>query len=101
MDIEKIIKEAYLQGLADRLTKPSLRFDRDAEALKYVKSIVKKLPIHGVMLCFSDEEKKLNIDGLESAIAICDWDNYDKEEYENPNAQISWYYSLIEKLNKA
>ena len=59
------------------------------------------LNISGVMLRFSDDEKKLNIDGLESAIAICDWDNYNKEDYENPKAQISWYYHLIAKLNEA
>lgn len=54
-----------------------------------------------VMLRLNREEKELMIEGIHSAIAICDWDNYNKEEYENPKAQISWYYHLISKLNEA
>ena len=54
-----------------------------------------------VMLRLTQDEKDLMVEGIESAIAICDWDNYNKEEYESPKSQISWYYSLISKLNEA
>lgn len=47
---------------------------------------------------FDQDEKELTIDALHKAIAICDWDNFLREEYENPKAQISYLYALIEKF---
>lgn len=67
----------------------------------YINWLEKQCTIPSVMLRLTQEEKELMIEGIESAVAICDWDNYNKEEYENPKAQISWYYSLITKLNEA
>lgn len=55
----------------------------------------------GIMLFIDNDEKILLRDGLASAIAICDWDNYKKDEYDHPDEQINDYYRLIEKINKA
>lgn len=46
----------------------------------------------------NQDEKELTIDALHKAIAICGWDNFLREEYENPKAQISHIYALIEKF---
>lgn len=49
-------------------------------------------------LSFSENEINLNVSAIETAIATCDWDSYDKNLYDNPSDQISDMYWLIETL---
>lgn len=46
----------------------------------------------------NQDEKELTLYALHKAIAICDWDNFLEDEYENPKAQISYLYALVEKF---
>ena len=62
---------------------------------------VKKLGLFSVMLRFSSEQVELNKKAIESAIAICDWDNYDKDKYKSPKEQINDMHWLIKNLNGA
>jgi hypothetical protein len=66
-----------------------------------INAINEALAISRVMPRFSSEQVELNKKAIESAIAICDWDNYDKDKYKSPKEQITDMYWLIENLNGA
>lgn len=46
------------------------------------------------------EEINLNIDAIETKIAVLGWDNYNDKLYKNPKDQITDLYWLIEELKK-
>lgn len=48
-----------------------------------------------INITLDKDEQQLLIDSIEAAITITDWDSYDSENYENPEAQISWMNHLI------
>ena len=62
---------------------------------------VEILPIGVVMPRFTKEDIALNIDAIETAIAITDWDNYKGDIYDTPKEQITDMYWLIDHLNGA
>tara|TARA_R110000851_G_scaffold148209_1_gene288544 strand:+ start:81 stop:389 length:309 start_codon:yes stop_codon:yes gene_type:complete len=101
--LEKIDKIQELLNVPDidASTETAITNMKILNLLVDLRAEAEQLTLTDVVLCLSKEEKDLIVEGLNSAIAICDWDNYQKEKYESPKAQVSWYYGLIEKLNKA
>lgn len=65
---------------------------------EYILQLFKNKKKEHIILCFSKEEIELNIDAVESAIAICDWDCYQNDKYDSPKEQITDMYWLIDKL---
>ena len=100
MNYDNLTVESIAQSCAEKSGFKINKADLESQ-IQHLINIeqAKRLTLTDVVLCLSKEEKDLIVEGLNSAIAICDWDNYQKEKYESPKAQVSWYYGLIEKLN--
>lgn len=49
---------------------------------------------------FTEKEKELLLDALETAVSITDWDNFSKKHFENPKEHQHQLYLLIDKINE-
>lgn len=66
----------------------------------YEEELEEFIQIRQTEIHLSSRQIELNKKAIETAIAVCDWDSYDKSKYNSPKEEITDSYWLIEKLTQ-